>query len=179
MHHIVPVVGLSGHLALQAFAGGDSAISREAKALHKQAVAVIEAISRSQALFGKKADALSQLATLAMECAERGWDGESAASIDPIAVLWSARFIRALPDGYPLPEFAPEPDGAVSLDWMQSRNRVFSLSVGRSSRLAFAWLDGSDKGHGVARFDGHGIPQQVLNGIRSIMGQADVTLWAA
>jgi hypothetical protein len=179
MHPIVPVVGLSGHLALQALASGGSAISQEAKTVHKAATEIVEAIERSQALFGKKADTLSQLAALATECAEPGWDGESAAAIDPVAVLWAERFVRALPDGVVLPEFAPEPDGSISLDWISSRNRLFSLSVGGSGRLAFAWLDGTDKGHGVARFDGQSVPQRVLDGITSIVGQTHAGLWAA
>jgi hypothetical protein len=179
MHPIVPVVGLSGHLALQALAGGGSAISPEAQAVRKAASAVVESAERSQALFGKKANALSQLAALAAECADPGWDGESAAAIDPVAVLWAKRFVRALPDGMPLPEFAPEPDGSISLDWIASRNRLFSLSVGHNGRLAFAWLDGSDSGHGVARFDGQSVPQRVLEGIRGIVGHAYAGLRAA
>jgi hypothetical protein len=140
---------VSGLLGLQALAGGGSAISPEAVAVRKAATEIAKSIERSQALFGKKADALSQLAALAAECAEPGWDGQSAAAIDPIAVLWAERFVRALPDGIPLPEFVPEPDGAISLDWILSRNRLFSLSVGRSNRLAFAWLDGADQGYGI------------------------------
>ena len=61
-----------------------------------------------------------------------------------------------------MPEFAPEPDGAISLDWIQSRHRLFTLSISASNRLAYAWLDGTDKGHGVARFDGRTIPRRVL-----------------
>jgi hypothetical protein len=179
MHPIVPVVGISGHLALQALAGGGSAISPEAQVVRKAASEVVESAERSQVLFGKKAYALSQLAALAAECSEPGWDGQSAAAIDPIAVLWAERFVRALPDAMRLPEFAPEPDGSISLDWILSRNRLFSLSVGRSGRLAFAWLDGSDSGHGVARFDGQSVPQRVLEGIESIVGRAHAGLRAA
>ncbi len=130
----------------------------------------MESIERSQALFGKKADALSQLAALAAECAELGWDGESGAAIDPVAALWAARIVRALPDGVRMPEFAAEPDGSISLDWITSRNRLFSLTVGRSNRLAFAWLDGADKGYGVARFDGANVPLRVFEGIKGIVG---------
>ena len=179
MHPIVPVVGLSSHFALQALASGGSAISHEAQAVRGAAIEVLELIERSQALFGRKADALSQLASLATECAAPGWDGETAAPIDPVAVLWVERFVRALPDGMPLPEFGPEPDGSISLDWIASRTRLFSLSVGRSGRLAFAWLDGTDTGHGVAGFDGRNVPQRVLEGIKAIAGQAHAGLRAA
>ena len=88
--------------------------------------------------------------------------------IDPMAMINAEAFVRALPIGVPLPEFAPEPDGSVSLDWIQSRTRKFSLSVGRSQRLAYAWLDGTDSGHGVATFDGSIIPPRIIEGIFAI-----------
>ncbi len=77
-----------------------------------------------QALFGEKAAALSRLAALAAECAEQGWDGEDAVAISSGAVAAAERLVRALPDGIPIPEFAPEPDGSISLEWIMSRNRL-------------------------------------------------------
>src|ERR1700730_14830426 len=123
MHRIVPVLGLSGHLTLQALAGGGTAISPEADAVHKAATEVAELAERSLALFGEKANALSQLAGMVTDCSEQSWDGNAAAPIDPVAVLSARRFVRALPDGVPLPEFAPEPDGSISLDWIRSHNQ--------------------------------------------------------
>ena len=79
----------------------------------------------------------------------------------------------------PVPEFAPEPDGSVSLDWIQSRTRLFSLSIGTSRRLAYAWLDGSDKGHAVSRFDGKHIPSRIQQGIREIVNYGHTSLRAA
>ncbi len=171
MYRIVPIVSFSGYLALQAVAGGSSAISSEAKEVYNAAVNVRKSTEQSLALFGKKAAALSQLAALATECAALGWDGGDAAAIDPAAILLARHFVRALPENMPLPEFAPEPDGSISLDWIQSRDRLFSLSIGRSNRLAYAWLDGTDSGHGVARFDGKTIPPRVIDEIRDIAGQ--------
>jgi hypothetical protein len=179
MYRIVPIVGLSGHLALQAIAGGSSAMSSEAHAVNEAATNVVNLAEQSLALFGDKAAALSRLAELVTEVAEPDWDGGSAVAIDPIAAMSAARFVRALPDHLPLPEFAPDPDGSVSLDWIQSRNRLFSLNVGRANRLAYAWLDGSDKGHGVVGFDGRNIPLPVLEGIKDIMGQGHAGLRVA
>jgi hypothetical protein len=179
MHRIVPVVDLSGHLALRALAGGSTAVSREASAVHKAASKVAEFAERSLALFGSKAIALSQLATMATECSEQGWDGDTAAAIEPDVVLLAESLVRALPDGIPMPEFAPEPDGAISLDWICSRNRLLSLSIGHGSRIAYAWLDGADKGHAVTGFDGKNVPPRILDAIRRIVGQAHVALRAA
>jgi hypothetical protein len=147
--------------------------------VHEAASKVVKLTERSLALFGEKAAALSRLAALAAECAEPDWDGAEAAAIDPIAISSASRFIRALPDGIPLPEFAPEPDGSISLDWIASRTRLFSLSIGHSNRLAYAWLDGADKGHGVARFYGQNIPPRVLDDIKHILGHRYAGLRAA
>lgn len=156
-----------------------SAISPEAVAVAKAASAVMDAGERSQALFGIKAAAISELMAIANECAKPDWDGNDANAIDTLAVLKAKDFVRALPDKMPLPEFAPEPDGSISLDWIESRHRLFSLSIGASNRLAYAWHDGADKGHGVALFDGINVPSRVLDGIRAIMSHASTFLRAA
>ena len=121
---------------------------------------------------------MSQLRALTHECTEKGWDGYEACALDPTAVLIAEGFVRALPDSVPLPEFAPEPDGSVSLDWIQSKNRLFTMSVGTNHRLAYAWLDGADKGHAVARFDGETIPPRILQGINAIMNHGNPSIRA-
>src|SRR5262245_55249425 len=124
MYHTVPIGIFSGYLALQAVAGGGSALSSEANAVYRAATKVMGSAEQSLALFGAKAVALSRLAELVSECAEAGWDGADALAIDLVTGLSVAQFVRALPDGEPLPEFTPEPDGSISLDWIQSRNRL-------------------------------------------------------
>lgn len=103
------------------------------------------------------------------ECVETGWDGDEGEPISGIAAKVAADFIRALPKHVPLPEVAPDPDGSISLDWIQARSRLFSLSVCSGNTLAYAWLDGHDRGHAVARFDGQTVPARILDGIRQIM----------
>lgn len=163
--------------AIPRFWRAGSAVSAEARAVWQAIGAVMESTERSQSWFGRKAAAISQMWALANECDEPGWDGDSALPVDPAAAFAAADFIRALPGRVPLPEFAPEPDGSIALDWIRSRNRLFSLSVGTSDRLAFAWLDGSDRGHGVARFDGATIPARILEGIDEIMKHGNAAIW--
>lgn len=176
MPEALSVTSLSGLSALHALAREGSAVSTAAQTVRQAASDVVEHVERSQALFGSKADAISRIWSLANECAEADWNGEGAASINRTAVFNAIAFIRLLPDSLPLPEFAPEPDGSISLDWMRSRSRIFSLSVGATDRLAYAWLDGTDKGHGVARFDGEVVPPRILDGIISIVNDANVAL---
>lgn len=164
----VSTLGAAGLSALYGLASPGSAVSPAAESIQHGARSMVSALERSQALFGTKARAISDLWKLANECADAGWDGCDAAPINLQAVHKAVAFIRALPGLLPLPEFAPEPDGAVSLDWIVSRSRLFSVSAGASGRLAYAWLDGADRGHAVARFDGTTIPARILDGIHAI-----------
>lgn len=168
-----------GYAALNAYATPSSATSAEAASVTRAASVLIRSAEGSHALFGAKAAAISELEMIARECAEPGWDGYGASAIDLVALENAKNFVRALPESVPIPEFAPEPDGSISLDWIQSRHRMFSLSIGSTIRLAYAWLDGSDKGHGVSRFDGFSIPARILSGIQSIMSQGNATVRVA
>ena len=123
-----------------------------------------------------KAKAISQIRALLNECSAPGWDGDGANPLTPRTAGQAVQFIRALPDKFALPEFAPEPDGSLALDWIDSRNRLFSLSIGTSKRLAYTWLDGTDKGHAVARFDESNISPRILQGISAIMGHENVAV---
>ena len=178
MFESVSVVSL-GIGAIYSLSGAGSAISPEAQTVRSAAVEIARAVESSQALFGSKAAAISQLWQLANEFAEVDWDGNGALPLDHVAVHNAVAFIRALPDRVPMPEFAPEPDGSISLDWIRSRTSVFSLSIGTSHRLAYAWLDGTDQGHAVARFDGGNIPPRVLEGIKGIVKLGNATVRSA
>jgi hypothetical protein len=78
-------------------------------------------------------------------------------------------FILAWPLENDLPDSAPEPDGSISLEWIYAKNRRLVVSVDGGSRLAYAWLDGSDKGRGVCNFPGAQIPRLILDTVRTIM----------
>jgi len=168
-----------GYAALNPYARVGSAISAEAEAVTRAASALVRSSEESQILFGRRATAISHLRTLGNECAESGWDGADAYAIHSVALRNAENFVRALPEDIPMPEFAPEPDGSISLDWIPSRHRLFSMSVSTGNRLAFAWIDGADRGHGVARFDGLIVPARVLTGIRSILSYGNAAVRVA
>lgn len=79
---------------------------------------------------------------------------EDQCAVSTAAVERALRLVRSLPNDAPTPDVAIDPDGEVALDWMPSRTRMLSISVGDSDRLAYAWLDGSNRSHGVFRFSG-------------------------
>jgi hypothetical protein len=170
MYQSIPTLGvIAGFAAMWASANDGNAVSPEAQAVTAQAASVVKVLEQSQALFGAKAEAISQLMALAA--------GEQTAN--PISVLLAEQFVRVLPNAIPLPEFSIDPDGSISLDWIKARNQIFSLSVGANSRLAFAWLNGTDKGHAVARFDGQRVPERVIEGITLITTNGNASRLAA
>jgi hypothetical protein len=170
---------LAGYASLRAYARPGTAVSEEACIVGQLAAGVADAAQGSEALFGPKVPALEALAALARECAESGWDGYDAKPINPWAVQAAERIIRALPEGLPVPEVSAEPDGDVALEWLESRYRRLSLSVGTDARLAYAWMDGTDKGHAAAGFDGARLPERLVAEIRRIMSPAGASLRAA
>lgn len=165
---------LASFSAMQAIANGGNAVSLEAGAVKKAAATLVRTVEQSQALFGAKSDAISRLLQVTEE-----FSADEMTAVNPNAIFVADKFIRALPDGIALPEIAVEPDGSISLDWIQSRKQLFSLSVGNSNRLAYAWLDGTNSGHGVDRFDGNIIPLRILNGIMAIVTNGNPSLRAA
>lgn len=159
---------VAGYTLALCLARGGSAVSREAQAVRDAASAIVALTERSVALFGAKGSVISRIYEVAAECEHDSWDGEEGVGVSRFVVERSIDFVRAFPDGLASPEVAAEPDGSISFDWIEDRTKVFSVSVGASNRLAFAWIDGTDRGHGVARFDGEAIPARILNGIREI-----------
>lgn len=124
---------------------------------------MVDRVESSDALFGRKTAVISALWGLTRSHAESGWDGGEAFPADRQAIALACAFIRALPDDCKLPEVGVDPDGAVTLDWMISRHRMLSISfAGDSDRLAYAWIDGTDRGNAVARFDGETVPMLLM-----------------
>jgi hypothetical protein len=94
------------------------------------------------------------------------------------AVRIASRLASVLPQYLQLPQVAIDPDGAISLDWMPSRTRAFSISVGESSRLAYAWMNGSDGGHGAVRFE-DSIPTALLLQLNDVIDDDKTAVRAA
>jgi hypothetical protein len=178
----VSAVGFQlGIAAIYALARRGSAVSAEAKLVQASAEAIVERVEHSDALFGSKTAVISELWGLAQSHADAGWDGGEALPVDRHAIALAVAFVRALPDDGEMPEVAVDPDGAVSLDWMPSRHRMLSVSfAGNSDRLAYAWIDGTDRGSAVARFDRSTVPMRLLHAILAVTTVPDdVALRAA
>lgn len=157
-----------GCAALQAASYGGNAVSEEATLVRESLINVSRSAESSRALFGPKSDLLNSLELLHIECAEADWDGYGAEPVSMVALSRVRAFIRSLPEGFLLPELSVEPDGAVALDWMPSANRTLSVSLGESGRVPYAWVDGTDCGHAVARILDETVPSRILTEIQRI-----------
>lgn len=157
---------VAGYSAAVALSRPRSAVSEEAESVRHNASIVVEQVHRSVALFGPKAALISTLSALGDECRDPNWDGYGAEPVNPRALKRAEDLISSLPDGVPLPECSIEPDGCVSLDWMPAPHRTLTMSVGANDRLPYAWVDGTDRGHAVARLVDGVLPQRILDEIR-------------
>ena len=160
---------LAGFAGLGSYARSSTGVSPESALLRQAADAVNKTARTSESLFGWKTKALHQLRVMVSENDDAGLDDPDATGIDPRALAVAEAIVEVLPEGFPLPEFAAEPDGSISLDWIRSRHRMFSVSVGVTNRLACAWIDGARKGHAVEPFDGARLPEFIESTVRAFM----------
>lgn len=170
---------IAGYTALYLATRAGSALSPEARRLQASACAIVESKEKSISLFGTRAMAISDLWEMAAEHSHDNWDGEGACAISRAAVENAEALIRLLPAHLPMPEFAPEPDGSISADWIFSRTRFISLSVGESDRVPYAWIDGSDQGHAVTRVYADRFPQRLTDAIQVTMSPANAAIRVA
>lgn len=161
--------------SLYSLARPASAISSEAGHVRAYAERIVGRVESSAALFGGRMGVIAALRDLSNCHAKAGWDGGQASPVDSAAIELAVDFVRALPDDCEMPEVGVEPDGAVSLDWLPSRHNMLSISfTGSSDRLAFAWLDGTDRGSAVARFDRQVVPTRLAQALDAATAKADV-----
>lgn len=157
------------------YAQPTSAVSQEAQIIRVAAHKILSSTAEPQSLFRSRDDTFSELAEAIDDLIV---DADQAA-VDRLTFEHAKQFLFALPDDLSSPDVGVDPDGAISLAWFASRTRIFSVSIDDSDRVAFAWLDGSDKGHGVERFRPPMLPQRIAMMLRSIVTDGTPSLRVA
>lgn len=85
--------------------------------------------------------------------------------VDQDTALAAMRFAYSLPRFGPLPEVSADPDGEISFDWAAPSGEMFSVSVNKQNRLAYAgWFGERSRVHGIEQL-ADGCPQQIVRGI--------------
>lgn len=151
-----------------------SAVSESARLIQQLRGDVARCNESAQSLAGREVEFQAQLRAALHELVI----DEDQYPVTTAAVRIASRFVQALPHRLPPPQVAIDPDGAISLDWMLSRTRAFSISVDDSGRLAYAWMNGSDRGHGVVRFE-DAIPRPLLSQLSELNGDNRTAVRAA
>lgn len=91
-------------------------------------------------------------------------DGTST-PVDLDTVFAAMQFAYSLPRFGPMPEVSADPDGEVSFDWIGPTGKMFSVSVNKNNRLAYAgWFGEKSRIHGIENL-AETCPQQIVRGI--------------
>jgi hypothetical protein len=116
---------------------------------------IFEILQMSNTLGFAAKGTFQQLEEVFEECSSEGWDGERAKPISGEVMQCAKSFLRSFPLGIEAPEIGAEPDGAITLEWYRSPNRVISVSINPGGWLYYAAIIGATKRHGVdfALFD--------------------------
>jgi len=90
---------------------------------------------------------------------------EDAAPVDSETADAAIQFASLLPLSLPIPEVAPDPNGEILFDWIGPSGKMFTVSVNRAGRIAYAGRFGErSKVHGVEELS-TACPPEILRGI--------------
>jgi hypothetical protein len=126
-------------------------------------------LQKSNALGFTAKGTFQQLDEVFEECSSEGWDGEQAKPISLEVLRCAERFLNSFPLGIEAPEIGAEPDGAITLEWYRSPNKVISISINPDGWVYWAALIGTSKRHG-ADYSLMGISDDLLKIILQVTG---------
>jgi hypothetical protein len=91
--------------------------------------------------------------------------GVGVVPVDRFGAFAALSFAYSLPRSLPNPEVAADPDGDITFDWLGSSGKMFSVSVSRTGRIAYAGRFGDkSKIHGIDQISAS-CPQEIIRGI--------------
>lgn len=123
----------------------------------------------STATLGIESFICGDLADLAEECGQPGWDAYGAKPLDGDSLYWGTRFLREMPWGTPLPEATVDPDGQLSFEWASGPRTLVSVSFGPDGTMDYiAMLGSTDRERGRREYV-DGVPPQIVNLISEVV----------
>jgi len=143
-----------------------SGYSGAAVSLQQRAVSTLVYLEDSRALFGDRAEVMSQISGLLEECRDAGWDGGGALPVAEPVIARASDVIRHLPRDISVPSIAPEPDGAMNLEWFWNKANSIVCSLDASGNVSYAWRLGADRGYAAGIVIGGRLPESLLGLIR-------------
>jgi hypothetical protein len=89
----------------------------------------------------------------------------SSIPVDLDTIRAATQFAYSLPRFGPLPEVSADPDGEISFDWLGQSGGMFSVSVNKQNRLAYAgWFGEKSRIHGIEQL-AESCPREIVRGI--------------
>lgn len=143
--------------------------SKSAEDVAQQIEKILDRLQESNALGFAAKGTFQQLDEVFEECSSEGWDGERAKPISVEVLRCARRFLSSFPLGMEAPEIGAEPDGAITLEWYRSPNKVISISINPDGWMYYAALIGTSKRHG-ADYSLMGISDDLLKIILQVTG---------
>ena len=113
--------------------------------------------------------AFQKLDDVFKECASEGWDGGRAKAISTEVLQCAERFLKSFPWGIQAPDVGAEPDGAVTLEWYRSPDKVVSVSIDPDGWVYYAAFLGTSKRHG-SDYSLMGVSDDLLRIILKVTG---------
>lgn len=147
---------------LDALSGSSLGFSDTANALRQLNDTLCEYLRQPLSLGLQPIEVFNELYELAEECAEEGWDGESARPVTTAVFDEAFRFLKSLPLGTTVPSVSAEPDGHIAFEWYHSTSRVLSVSVDPDGFLHYAAIIGLRTASGTEPFVA-GIAESIVN----------------
>jgi len=126
-------------------------------------------LQESNALGFAAKGTFQQLFEVFKECSSGGWDGEQAKPISVEVLNDAIKFLYSFPLGIDAPEVGAEPDGAITLEWYRSPNKLISTSINPDGWVYWAALIGTSRRHG-ADYAMMGISDDLLKIILQVTG---------
>jgi hypothetical protein len=102
-----------------------------------------------------------------------GWDGYDAQPISEDSFKETIRFLQMLPFAMPIPEVVPEPSGQIALEWYESQDYIFVVSLSGKKLIDYAGLFGEgNKTYGTERFK-KTIPNTIIENVNRLYVHGD------
>lgn len=163
-------------IALNVFPAGitnssSGGASGDAETLSEKYARVALDLLRSATGQARIGDSLASLDAMYRDCSVQNWDGEGAMPITLRTLREAEQLCGLLPSWVPVPEFLPEPPGAVALEWYRGKGRSYILSVSGRGYIEYAGLFGAgNELHGRVVFE-DALPVEVIEQLRRFLGR--------
>lgn len=103
-----------------------------------KAIEIFEKLNSSTTAQDRPSIVLDALLKLMEECATNNWDGYGAPAITSTTLDKTREFTESLSPEIPTPDFSPEPDGEIAVEWYGKNGASISISVGDSDTINYA-----------------------------------------